>query len=411
MFSKRSDFATEVNAYTAALDAERARGASLLDLSISNPTRCGFDFSMYALSQIAAKPQLFDYTPTPHGLSSARKAIANYYSTQNSVTISPESLTLASGTSEAYRLLFELLCDPGDEILAPSPGYPLIDVLAKASGAEVVHYALRYAEESERCAKAVADALLPSVGTAATAARWGIDFADLEQKISPRTRAIVLISPSNPTGHVVREAEIKRIANLCAQHELALIVDEVFIDYAISCSHHPALLVHAAATLTFVLNGLSKSAGLPQMKLSWILAAGPTEQVAEARRRIEFLTDSLLSVSTFAQLAASSVLENATLFRLQVSARIAQNRQTLMALLPAPDFAVLASDGGWYQIVRVPEKLAGEEGAIACLHEVGVVVLPAYFFDFAEEHFFVISLIAPEDEFREGIARIARLAT
>lgn len=410
MFSKRSHFATEVNAYTTALEAERARGATLLDLSISNPTRCGFDFSMYAFSQILSDPTLFDYAPIPHGLFSARKAIANYYLTQHSVTISPESFTLTSGTSEAYRLLFELLCDAEDEILVPSPGYPLIDFLAKTNGIEVVHYALCYEKNEMLHADRNTEVLPLPRNPTPKSARWRIDLADLGQKISSRTRAIVLISPGNPTGHIACEVEIKSILEICAQHQIALIVDEVFIDYAQSYRHHPVLLAQATAALTFVLNGLSKSAGLPQMKLSWILAAGPTEQVAEARRRIEFLADNLLSVSTFAQLATPSVLKSADAFRAQVNARITQNRRILVSRLPAPDFEVLAQDGAWCQVVRVPERLAGEEGAIACLREAGVIVLPAYFFDFEDEHFIVISLIVPEKEFCEGIARIAELA-
>lgn len=403
LFSERSRFESVVNAYSAALAAARKRdvaalaagrardaahvpGPRLLDLTLSNPTQCGFVDLLAGAGAIVAWSALRDYLPDPQGLYETREAIARYYSTHHGVTIASGALTLASGTSEAYRLLFELLCDPGDELLVSSPGYPLIDVLAKMSGVEVTHYALRY-------------------GT-----HWQIDLPGLEQKISSRTRAIVLISPNNPTGHVLSEAELAQIATLCAKHDLALIIDEVFVDYAKSRTHHPGLLATTQNVLTFLLNGLSKSAGLPQIKLSWILACGPTERVAEACRRIEFLADSLLSVSTFAQLVAPSVLAQVKTFHAQVRERIRRNLAALAATLPASQFEVLPSDGGWYQVVRVPECLGGEEGAIACIQKASVVVLPGYFFDFDEEHCIVISLITPEAEFQEGIARMVRFA-
>lgn len=403
LFSERSRFESVVNAYSAALAAARKRdvaalaagrardaahvpGPRLLDLTLSNPTQCGFVDLLAGAGAIVAWSALRDYLPDPQGLYETREAIARYYSTHHGVTIASGALTLASGTSEAYRLLFELLCDPGDELLVSSPGYPLIDVLAKMSGVEVTHYALRY-------------------GT-----HWQIDLPGLEQKISSRTRAIVLISPNNPTGHVLSEAELAQIATLCAKHDLALIIDEVFVDYAKSRTHHPGLLATTQNVLTFLLNGLSKSAGLPQIKLSWILACGPTERVAEACRRIEFLADSLLSVSTFAQLVAPSVLAQVKTFHAQVRERIRRNLAALAATLPASQFEVLPSDGGWYQVVRGPECLGGEEGAIACIQKASVVVLPGYFFDFDEEHCIVISLITPEAEFQEGIARMVRFA-
>jgi len=389
MFSRRSQFGSEVNAYTAALDEQRRRGTHLIDLTHSNPTRAGFDASLYSFQSFDPNASAFRvYEPVAQGLATTRDAIADYYARYHGVRINPDALLLASGTSEAYRVLFDLLCDPGDRLLAPSPGYPLLDLLAQASGAEIEHYRLTYSHQEG----------------------WRIDLAELAERITAHTRGIVLITPGNPTGHMLNAKELQFLNQLCHKHALALIVDEVFVDYVRPGRPGPPHDVYANDVLTFVLNGLSKGAGLPQLKLSWILTSGPEVLAQEAAHRTAFLMDSMLSVSSFAQLVAPEVLERSEVFRQPLLQRIAHNLEQLHRDLPDARFQALESDGGWYQVLRVPEVLAGEDGAIRCLREQGVIVLPGYFFDFEEDNFIVISLLTPSADFAEGLARIVRLA-
>lgn len=385
MFAARTAWELSPNRLSLALERHRAQGRPLIDLTASNPTQIGLEYDgtaiLHALSQAAA----LNYDPQPFGLESARRAVCGYYAAQGS-DISPGAVLLTTGTSEGYSFLFRLLCDPGDEVLAPVPIYPLFDFLAGLQDVSLVSYCLFYDHG------------------------WQIDFASLRTKLTPRTRAILLVHPNNPTGSYVQAGERKRLNELAREHKLALIVDEVFLDFAHpSKSTPPASFAANQGALTFTLSGLSKIAGLPQMKFSWIVVSGPEPARSEALKRLEIIADTYLSMNAPIQLAAPAWLAGRHAFQESLKRRIAANLATLDLQLQRQILCSrLQIEGGWYAVLRVPATASDEDLAIALLEREQVLVHPGHFYDFAGEGFLVVSLIAAEDRFREGIARLLR---
>lgn len=382
MFSRRVPSDLGSNRLTRTVAEARASGRALIDLTQSNPTRAGFQYPDYLLSALADERGL-KYEPTPFGLVAARQAVARDYA-RRGVTVSVDRIALTASTSEAYSLLFKLLADAGDEILAPRPSYPLFDHLARLEGVELRPYDLEYQNG------------------------WSIDLTSVEQAISDRTRAMLLVTPNNPTGSFVTRSELKRLEELCTDRGLAIIADEVFGDYQI----RPGACVDAGRVLditrglVFSLAGLSKTVGLPQIKLAWIALGGAPDLVEDALRRLELICDTYLSVSTPVQAAASELLTRGALVRKQIQARIAANYRTLATRLEGiPSCTLLVADGGWSAIVRVP-SMGSEEDLVVDLVGTGVIVHPGYFFDLPHESFLVVSLLPTEDQFAEGVDRV-----
>jgi hypothetical protein len=360
-------------------------GRTIIDLTESNPTRCGFRYEGEAILRGIADASSLTYAPHPQGLPTAREAIAGFYREQG-VSTGPDALFLTSGTSEAYSFLFKLLADPGDEILVPVPGYPLLEVLTRLDSVRIVHYPLR-------C----------GVG-----GRWSVDLDGLAHCVTARTRAIVAVSPNNPTGSFLKHDELAAMTMLCQRHDIALIVDEVFSDYGQGSD--PSRVTTAAgdaAALIFVLNGFSKMLGLPQVKLSWIHVSGPVSVRSQACARLGFVTDAYLSVGAPVMNAAPSLLRGRAALQRQVRQRLETNDEQLRRQQgPAGGIEVLGREGGWYAVVRLPEGLGDEEVALELVDREGVLVHPGFFYDFPTGGQLVLSLLLPTDMFREGVSRL-----
>jgi len=325
------------------------------------------------------------YEPQPAGAPAAREAVAAYYRARG-ITVEPGQVMLASGTSEAYSWLFKLLCDPGDEILIPKPSYPLFDFLAGLEAVRPVPYWLAYD------------------------GRWWLDWQSLEAAAGARSKAVVVVQPNNPTGSLLNAGEIERLAGFCAERGLAIISDEVFADYPLEADLVPCVLEQEGAGC-FVLGGLSKAAGLPQMKLSWIVAGGPASWREAALRRLELIADTYLSVGTPVQCALPALLEAGRQVREQIRLRVRHNYEWLKGSLAAdPVVALLAAEAGWYAVLRVPPVRSEEEWCVELLVRQGVLVEPGYFYDFAHGPYLVVSLLTPPPVFQEGIRRLREMA-
>jgi alanine-synthesizing transaminase len=372
MFSSRLRQAAGRNRLAVALEQRRAAGLPIIDLTLSNPTRAGLAYPSGLLAAMGQDRSL-RYDPEPFGLLSARQAVSDELA-RRGVSVPAGRTVLTASTSEAYSLLFKLLCDPGDEVLAPRPSYPLIEHLTDLDGVSLEHYRLEFH------------------------GRWELDLHDLREKAGlGRTRAIIMINPNNPTGSVVTDGELDAIASVARDHDLALISDEVFADYPIS-GMQPASALRQQTALTFMLGGLSKSVGLPQLKLGWIAVGGPAPLVADALERLETICDAYLSVSTPVQVAAPDLLNAGTAVRSQIQARVRGNWAQLAALASAnPACSVLPAEAGWYAVVQVPALASEDTIVLDLLQQTGVLVHPGYFFDFEHEAFLVISLL-PELE-------------
>jgi hypothetical protein len=319
------------------------------------------------------------------GLAAARRAVAADYARRR-IVVSPDRIVLTASTSEAYSLLFKVLCDPGDEVLVPRPGYPLVEHLTRLDAVAARPYDLEYH------------------------GAWSIDRGSLERAWSPATRAVLVVSPNNPTGSFLTRPDLEWLAALCAAREAAIVVDEVFGDYALDGRHAEAgQALERHDVLAFALGGLSKSIGLPQAKLAWIAVTGPQTAVESALARLELAADTYLSVSTPVQAAAPELLERGRVVRDQIRARISSNHRHLAGLDVGPSgCTVLRAEGGWYAVLRVPSVDAEEDLVVTLLARDGVLTHPGYFFDFATEAYLVVSLLPEEEAFREGTARILR---
>jgi aspartate/methionine/tyrosine aminotransferase len=386
-FSSRTSWDAGESSYAAAVREARSSGGRLYDLTVSNPTRCGFAYDAEALLKPLADARALVYDPDPRGMVSAREAVAGYYA-GHGAEVPVDDLVLATSTSESYSFLFRLLCDPGDEVLVAQPSYPLFDFLADLDDVRLRPYPLFYDHG------------------------WSIDFAELERAVTLRTRAIIVVHPNNPTGHWTGAREREALEALCARHGLALIVDEVFLDYSLNngplresaagsfaCGAHPVL--------TFVLSGLSKVAGLPQMKAAWIATLGPDRARAEALGRLEIVADTFLSMNAPVQLAMPSWLAGVGAMQAQIQARARGNLAMLQRIAEeAPGrLQVLEVDAGWSAVVGLPGCVGEVDCAERLVRERGVVVHPGAFYGMAERNRLVVSLIGAAGDFEVGIQR------
>ena len=389
MFSNRTNWNLATNRLSEALARHRASGRKLLDLSASNPTECGFHYDDHAIMRALCSPGTLSYHPDPRGLAPARDAVAGYYAPR----VAPEDMVLTTSTSEAYSFVFRLLCNPGDELLIPTPSYPLFDFLAGLQDVNLKPYPLLYDHG------------------------WQIDFHALEQAITSRTRGVIVVHPNNPTGHFTKAAERAALNQICQARDLALIVDEVFLDFPLNPGSSPENETpvsfsanHAAPT--FTMSGLSKISGLPQMKLAWLVVSGPEPWKREALARLEVIADTYLSLSTPIQLAAPVLLEQRHGFQKQLMGRVCENLAELdRQLAQQKHCGRLQIEGGWYAILRIPATRSDEEFALEMLEQHDVYLHPGHFYDFHQEGYVVISLITPEKEFAEGIERVLEIGT
>ncbi|MFY9843016.1 MAG: pyridoxal phosphate-dependent aminotransferase [Terriglobales bacterium] len=383
MFSHRTNWRLSPNALTRAIEETRTSGQQILDLTVSNPTEAGVRPDPEIVLAALANPEAMHYDPQPRGLLAARQAVCRYYRESHEVfDLDPERLILTTSTSEAYSYVFRLLCNPGDEILVPKPSYPLFEFLADLADVKLVPYPLLYDHG------------------------WQIDFDSLYKAASAHARAAILVHPNNPTGSYVSDVETSALNVFCHDYGLALIVDEVFLDYAHDGAPRRSFVTNDAA-LTFTLSGVSKISALPQMKLAWVAVSGPKETVAEAGARLEIIADTFLSMNTAVQLAAPVLLDQ----RKQIQPILLDRLRVNLAefdrqLASAPACARLLVEGGWYAVLRVPVLGTDEDLAIRLLREAHVSVHPGHFYDFSGEGHLVLSLIAEPANFREGVARI-----
>jgi hypothetical protein len=381
MFSRRTGWTRAPNRLRGAVEARRRSGAPLLDLTGTNPTHAGLRAPADVLAALA-DPAALAYDPEPCGRRAAREAVAAQ-GRRRGAEIDADRLLLTASTSEAYAFAFKLLCDPGDTVLVPRPSYPLFEYLAGLESVHVAPYPLRYD------------------GT------WHIDLAELAAAFTERTRAVVAVSPNNPTGSFVKAAEAEALRALAARHDAAILSDEVFADFPLRADAGRACTLFAdGPALTLCLGGLSKSCGLPQLKLAWVAIAGPAAARAEAQARLEIVTDTYLSVSTPVQHAAPAILARAEELQAPIRDRLRDNLARLRTAAGGTPATVLDVEGGWSAVLHVPATRSEEEWAIALVEQDGVLVHPGYFFDFPREAYLVLSLLPPPAEFTEGVARI-----
>jgi len=375
MFSHRLPFHLPRNPITEAIERRRAAGLPILDLTESNPTRAGIEYPAESLLGGFSDPRSLIYDPSSNGLPQARAQVGRLCGVDH------ERVVLTASSSEAYSWLFKLLCDPEDEVLTPRPSYPLFEFLAALESVKIRQYPLRYDDG------------------------WFIDFEPLEASINAKTRAIVVVSPNNPTGSYLKPWELDRLRELCGRYQLALIADEVFSDYALGPVSLRSL-TGVEDVLTFCLGGLSKLVGMPQMKLGWMIAGGPQHLLEEALARIDLIADNFLSLGTPVQYALAGLLGARAGVQDQILSRLRGNLQFLRdAVAAAPHFRLMDVEGGWYAVLRAP-RIRSEEEWILELLDRGVLVQPGYFYDFESEAYLVVSLLTPEAVFQEGIGRI-----
>ncbi len=401
-FSDRTNWNLAENDLASAVRARRAAGKDLVDLTISNPTECGFDYDPELLAPLY-DPAALVYHPASLGVPAAREAVAGYYR-DHGVPIDPSRIALTTSTSEAYSFLFRLLCDPGDEVLVARPSYPLFEYIARLDDVTLREYPLLYDPNAD------------------AAHGWAIDLHELEAAVGPKTRAVILVHPSNPTGNFVSLAERQSVETICAERGLALLVDEVFLDYALEPSTDPSpaglppgairprSFAGDSACLTFVLSGLSKVCALPQMKLSWIAASGPERLAEHAMERLEVIADTFLSVNTPIQLALPYWLAQRHGIQYQIRERLRHNLTLLEQRLCAGGVAAgclaqrLSMQGGWTAVLRVPRTVAGRGFADAALDR-GVLLQPGEFYGLPAGRA-VLSLLLPAGLWTEGLRRL-----
>lgn len=388
-FSTRTDWNLTATPYAAAVSRLQASGVKIFDLTASNPTTVGFAYDTHGILAALTQPESLYYDPDPRGIIRAREAVAEYYAQVAAARPPVEQIFLTTSTSEAYSYLFRLHCDPGAEVLIAQPSYPLFEFLADLDDVRLVSYPLFYDHG------------------------WHIDVAALESRITDRTRAIAIVHPNNPTGHFTGAHEREALEKICRRHSLALIVDEVFLDYAIAGDARNVASASFASgphpVLTYVLSGLSKIAGLPQIKAAWIAAFGPEALLTESLARMEVIADTFLSMNAPVQHALPQFLGRRHGIQQQILSRVRANLTALdQRLVHAPAVSRLKADAGWYTVLRVPALESGEEFAIRLLEEEQVIVHPGYFYGFDGDGWLVVSLLTPPDEFSRGMERLLR---
>ena len=386
MFSRRLPPSAEANALTIRLAELRASGVSIVDLTDSNPTLAGFAYDTDLLHHLA-RPEGLRYAPAPLGMTAVREAVAADYH-RRGATVEPDTVVLTASTSDAYSWLFKLLCNPGENVLVPRPSYPLFEHLTRLDGVATRPYNLEYHGS------------------------WQIDLPSVEHAVDRGTRAILVVSPNNPTGSYTSRQEAERLMELCSEHGLALIADEVFVDYTLDARGDRATdLAAQQQVLAFSLGGLSKGAGLPQIKLGWIVAGGPERQRTAALAALEFIADSYLPVSSPVQLAAPALISDAHVVRDQIHARVRTNLEQLQTLAGQhASCELLRTEGGWSAVVRVPNVGGEERLLLDLLDRERVLVHSGYFFDFPREAYLVMSLLPTPNTFADAAARTLALA-
>jgi len=383
MFASRTNWVLSQNRLSREIAELRRQGRTLLDLTESNPTHCGLVFDQQLILAALANPKALSYAPDPRGLLSARQAVAGYYS-ERGVAVEPTQIFLTTSTSEAYSYVFRLLADPGDAVMVPQPSYPLFEFLAGLNDIRVIPYPLIYDQG------------------------WQIDLQGLEKSLEARARAILVVHPNNPTGSFVRRRELAELLAFCQERDMALVADEVFLDYPLK--RDPERVVgHATVTetLSFTLSGLSKIAALPQMKLAWLVVNGPPRLMRTGLERLEVLADTYLSLSAPLALALPALMETRRGLQPQILERVASNLQRLDARLERRlPVTRLEVEGGWYAILRLPAIRTDEEWALELARRDGVLVHPGHFFDFESEGHVVVSLLTRREVFEEGLTRL-----
>jgi alanine-synthesizing transaminase len=421
MFSERTNWKLATNRFTQAVDRARAGGSSLLDLTVSNPTRAGLRYDERAILGALASARALDYDPQSKGLLEAREAVAGYYRSEHGVhDLDAERIVLTTSTSEGYSFVFRLLCNAEDELLVPKPSYPLFEFLADLQDVRLVPYPLIYDHG------------------------WQMDFPSLERAVTERTRGMVVVHPNNPTGSFVSKGEMDLLNSFCRERELAVIADEVFLDYRLGTSGAKAPIQEehyrsagSAAppqstvpksgahpdndggtgrtgsfatnedVLTFTLSGLSKVSALPQMKVAWIVTTGPDELVESAMGRLDVIADTYLSMNAPVQWALPVLLEQRKGIQGQLMERVRRNLAELDRQLAGQKACErLSVEGGWYAVLRVPVTRSDEELAIELVREKSVLVHPGHFFDFPRDGYLVLSLISLAADFEEGVRAI-----
>jgi aspartate/methionine/tyrosine aminotransferase len=381
MFSDRTNWNLRPNRLSDALNRHRAAKKQLLDLTASNPTQCGFAYDSNAILGALGNPSALVYEPEPHGLAEARKAVAKYYADRG-LPIDVEDIILATSTSEVYSYVLRTLCNPGDEILIPQPSYPLFELLAEIQDVKLVRYALLYDHD------------------------WQIDFHSLERAVTPRTRAVIVVHPNNPTGHYVKAEELTQLNAICSTRGLALVADEVFLDFNLG-NETPGSLAANDAALTFTMSGISKICGLPQMKAAWLITSGPQELKTEALARLDVIADTYLSMNAPIQAALPTFLGQRHNIQRQIKDRVRHNVDQLDAQLSLHTACDrLKLEGGWYAVIRVPAMGSDEDLAINLVENQEVYVHPGHFYDFESDGYVIVSLITPPADFAEGIKRL-----
>jgi aspartate/methionine/tyrosine aminotransferase len=397
MFSSRVTAQLEPNRLTQEILRTRASGRDVIDLTVTNPTVAGIEYPASLLAALG-DPASARYDPHPLGLQCAREAVARDYE-RRGVHVPPDRIVLTASTSEAYSILFKLLCDPaGDSVMVPVPSYPLFEHLTALDGVTASPYPLEYH------------------------GRWTVDFQALDERWTSSVRAVLAVSPNNPTGSVMGTEEIEELSARCAARNAAHIIDEVFDDYPLRAGGAGDLRLRAtdlpvtggrsrAGALTFRLGGLSKSVGLPQVKLGWIAIDGPDRLLAEALHRLELICDTYLSVSTPVQAAAGRLLAEGAVVRERILGRVRANEATLRrAVEECPSIEALGTDAGWSAVLRVPATRSEEDLVVELLARDGVLVHPGFFFDFPHEAFVVLSLLPDPARFLDGVRRLVRRA-
>jgi alanine-synthesizing transaminase len=396
MFADRTNWNLAPNRLSEALARHLADGKRLFDLSASNPTEGGFHYDEEAILQALGASAALAYVPDPKGLLKARQGVAEYYAGRGD-TVSMEDMVLTTSTSEAYSFVFRTLCNPGEELLVPAPSYPLFGFLADINDVRLVSYPLVY-----------------DYG-------WQIDFHALEQAITPRTRGVIVVNPNNPTGNFVKQEERAMLNEICSTRKMAVIADEVFLDY-VHCesmrrrdaaksppgrgaaNQRPTSFVANIGALTFTMSGLSKISGLPQMKAAWLVTTGPEPLKAEALARLEVIADTYLSMNAAVQLALPVLLQQRVGLQKQLTMRLRRNLGELDRQLGGKKSCTrLDSEGGWYAVLRVPVTRSDDDLAVDLLKTKSIYVHPGHFYDFPTDGYLIVSLIMPEQGFAEGI--------
>ena len=383
-FSKRTDWTVSPNLLTTKLAALKNEGRRILDLTVSNPTACGFHYLNPSLLEPFLQSQNLVYEPDPHGLPQTRRAICEDYR-KKGILLDPPQIFVTAGTSEAYSFIFRLLFEPGQMLMVPRPSYPLLDYLGRLNDVHLEPYPLVYEKN------------------------WRSNFERIDGPADLEPRAVLLVNPNNPTGNFVCQAGLGEINMFCRTLDMAVISDEVFFDFALEEAPQDRVsLASNRSVLTFTLGGISKTLGLPQMKLSWIVVTGPEPLRARAVERLEIIADTYLSAGTPVQHALPQWLKLKEKIQTEILTRLAANYNFLLASFASSSYArILKTEGGWNAVLKLPFSLTDEEWAAAFLEKEEVLTHPGYLFDFEEGSFVVLSLLVPPEIFREGVTRIA----